>query len=112
MRMMIPALSNWLHDEMPFFFCCKWQPEEDNADSCQMYNYWRTSQDCSSYQPPAIGSVYGDPHFLTFDGHNYTFNGRGEFTLVHVDSPMHKLDIQARFEQGNFEIRKEKVLNF
>ena len=99
MRMMIPALSNWLHDEMPFFFCCKWQPGEDNSKTCQMYNHWRTSQDCSSYQPPAIGSVYGDPHFITYDGSNFTFNGKGEFTLTHVDTPVHKLDIQARFEQ-------------
>lgn len=99
MRMMIPALSTWLHDEMPFFFCCKWHAAEDNAETCQMYNYWRTSQDCSSYQPPAVGSVYGDPHFLTFDGTNYTFNGKGEFTLTHVDTASHKLDVQARFEQ-------------
>jgi hypothetical protein len=105
MRMMIPALSNWLHDEMPFFFCCKWNPNEDNSQTCQMYNYWRTSQDCSSYQPPAIGSVYGDPHFITYDGANFTFNGKGEFTLTHVDTPVHKLDVQARFEQVSCFIR-------
>ena len=75
---------------MPFFYCCKWQAKEDNAHTCQMYSYWRTSQDCSSYQPPAIGSVYNS-HFVTFDRYNYTFNGKGEFTLVHVDSPIHKL---------------------
>ncbi|RWS30329.1 mesh-like CUB and sushi domain-containing protein [Leptotrombidium deliense] len=99
MRMMIPALSNWLHDTMPFFFCCKWQQEQDNSETCQMYKYWRTSQDCSSYQIPAVGVVFGDPHFITFDGTNYTFNGHGEFVLVRTDDPVHKLDIQARFEQ-------------
>ncbi|CAG2178697.1 unnamed protein product, partial [Oppiella nova] len=97
--MMIPALSEWFHDTMPFFFCCKWQAKGDNADTCQMYNHWRTSQDCSSYQAPAIGSVYGDPHFLTFDRYNYTINVKGEYTLVHVDNAIHKLDVQARFEQ-------------
>ncbi|KAI1296786.1 Protein mesh [Halotydeus destructor] len=111
MRMMIPALSNWLHDEMPYFYCCKWSTGEDNSDTCQMYNYWRTSQDCSSYQPPAIGSVFGDPHFMTFDGANYTFNGRGEFTLVHVDNPVHKLDIQARFEQVPRHMRTDPSIN-
>ena len=55
-----------------------------------MYNSLRTSQDCSSYQQPAIGSVYGS-HFITFDRLNYTFDGKGEFTLVHVDNAMHKL---------------------
>lgn len=29
----------------------------------------------------------------------YTFNGKGEFVLVHADSNKHKLDIQGRFEQ-------------
>lgn len=26
--------------------------------------------------------VYGDPHIVTLDGHKYTFNGKGEYTLV------------------------------
>lgn len=26
--------------------------------------------------------MFGDPHLVTLDGHQYTFNGRGEFTLV------------------------------
>jgi hypothetical protein len=28
---------------------------------------------------------WGDPHFTTFDGNNYTFNGRGEYTLLSLD---------------------------
>ena len=78
---------------MPFFFCCKWQSKADDSESCQKYNSFRTSQDCSSYQPPRVASVYGDPHLLTFDNHTYTFNGRGEFSLVHVDHPSHKLGL-------------------
>ncbi|RWS17902.1 mesh-like CUB and sushi domain-containing protein, partial [Dinothrombium tinctorium] len=99
MRMMVPVLSHWLRDTVPFFFCCKWQSLKDDAETCQMYKHWRTSQDCSSYQIPAVGSVFGDPHFVTFDGLNYTFNGQGEFVLVHVDDVVHKLDIQGRFER-------------
>ncbi|CAG2176495.1 unnamed protein product [Oppiella nova] len=99
MRMMTPTLSFWQFDIMPFFYCCKWAPKEDNSHTCQMFNYWRTSQDCSSYQPPAIASIFGDPHIITFDQTNYTFNGKGEYVLVHTDNPVHKLDIHARFEQ-------------
>lgn len=99
MRMMVPTFSYWLHDIMPYYYCCKWAEHEENSDTCQMYNYWRTSQDCSSYQPPGIASVFGDPHFITFDSFNYTFKAKGEFVLVHVDSPVHKLDIQGRFER-------------
>lgn len=47
-------------------------------------------------------TVFGDPHFVTFDDLEYTFNGKGEYVLVHTDSKKRKLDIQARYEQiGN-----------
>ncbi|KAH7644783.1 protein mesh [Dermatophagoides farinae] len=98
-QMMIPVLSEYFHDVVPFFFCCKWQAEEDNAQTCQMYNYWRTSQDCSSYQPPSVASVFGDPHLITFDQFNYTFNGKGEYTLARVQNPMYRFELQGRFEQ-------------
>lgn len=98
-RMMIPSLSTWVHDVSPFFYCCLWQKKKDNAVACQNYNYYRTSQDCSLYQPPVVGSVYGDPHMITFNKNNYTFNGKGEYVLVHTDDPKVKFDVQARFEQ-------------
>lgn len=98
-RMMIPSLSSWVHDVAPLFYCCLWQPKKDNAESCQNYNSLRSSQDCSLYQPPVVGSVYGDPHLITFNKNNYTFNGRGEYVLVHTDDPKVKIDVQARFEQ-------------
>lgn len=98
-RMMIPTLSTWAHDVVPYFYCCLWQTKKDNAESCQNYNYYRTSQDCSLYQPPVVGSVYGDPHMITFNKNNYTFNGKGEYVLVHTDDPKVKFDVQARFEQ-------------
>nr|XP_046915265.1 protein mesh-like isoform X1 [Dermatophagoides farinae] len=99
MQMQTPTLSYWQHDVMPFYYCCKWQPKEDDSETCMMFNYFRTTQDCSSYQPPAIASVFGDPHIITFDRTNYTFNGRGEYSLVHANNPIHKLDIHGRFER-------------
>jgi len=44
-------------------------------------------------------AVFGDPHIITFDDYEYTFNGKGEFVLVHVDSQKLSLDVQGRFEQ-------------
>ena len=29
-----------------------------------------------------IACMYGDPHLVTLDGYKYTFNGKGEFTLI------------------------------
>ena len=36
----------------------------------------------------------GDPHLVTLDGHQYTFNGNGEFTLI--DTPDKSFALQAR----------------
>ena len=46
-----------------------------------------------------IATVFGDPHLYTFDGLEYTFNGKGEFVLVRADTPRVKIDVQGRFEQ-------------
>jgi len=44
-------------------------------------------------------TVVGDPHVITFDDLEYTFNGKGEYVLVHVESEKFKFDVQGRFEQ-------------
>jgi len=46
-----------------------------------------------------LATVFGDPHVITFDDLEYTFNGKGEFVLVHVESEKYKFDVQGRFEQ-------------
>ncbi|XP_076069661.1 sushi domain containing 2 mesh isoform X2 [Oratosquilla oratoria] len=94
----VPSLSHWFHDVIPFYTCCKWQSEQ--APGCVTYRFERrVSQDCVGYQPPSAATVFGDPHIYTFDDLEYTFNGKGEFVLVKVDSVRHILDIQGRFEQ-------------
>ncbi|XP_035022120.2 sushi domain-containing protein 2 isoform X2 [Hippoglossus stenolepis] len=87
----VPGYSHWLYDVMSFQYCCLW------SDHCQIYFNHRPSSGCRSYQPPKAGFVFGDPHFITFDGLSYTFNGEGEFDLV--SSPERKLSIQARTER-------------
>ena len=45
-----------------------------------------------------IAYLYGDPHIVTLDGHSYTFNGKGEFTLVeHLNG---SFIVQGRMEQA------------
>lgn len=47
------------------------------------------------------GTVLGDPHFITFDGSVYTFNGRGEYYLL--SSPDKGLVVQGRTEPVKLE---------
>ncbi|KAL1114994.1 hypothetical protein AAG570_007817, partial [Ranatra chinensis] len=94
----VPTLSQWYHDMSSFYHCCLWQ--EEQAVGCETYRFERRpSQDCVAYQAPYVATVFGDPHIITFDDLEYTFNGKGEYVLVHTSTSTHKLDIQARFEQ-------------
>uniref|UniRef100_A0A146LTJ4 Extracellular domains-containing protein CG31004 n=1 Tax=Lygus hesperus TaxID=30085 RepID=A0A146LTJ4_LYGHE len=94
----VPTLSQWFHDIIPTYVCCMWQ--EEQSVGCEALRFERRpSQDCVGYQAPYVGTVFGDPHFITFDNLEYTFNGQGEFVLVRSDSEKYKLDVQGRFER-------------
>ncbi|KAM9393861.1 sushi domain-containing protein 2 [Pholidichthys leucotaenia] len=87
----VPGYSHWLYDVVSFYYCCLW------SDHCHIYLRHRPSSGCRNYKPPRAGVVFGDPHFITFDGFRYTFNGKGEYYLV--SSPDRELSIQAQTEQ-------------
>ncbi|XP_017265981.1 sushi domain-containing protein 2 isoform X2 [Kryptolebias marmoratus] len=86
----IPGQSHWVYDVLSFYYCCLW------SDHCQYYFKHRPSSDCRRYQSPSSAVVFGDPHFITFDGVSYSFNGKGEYTLV--VSEQKQLVIQGRTE--------------
>lgn len=94
----VPTLSTWFNDVRPYYSCCVWQDEQ--SVGCETFRFERRpTQDCVSYQSPAVAGVFGDPHFVTFDNLQYTFNGMGEFVLARVNDSAMPLDVQGRFEQ-------------
>ncbi|XP_063911359.1 protein mesh isoform X1 [Zophobas morio] len=94
----VPTLSQWYNDMIPRFVCCLWQ--EETAIGCETLRFERRpTQDCVAYQAPGVAGVYGDPHMITFDDLEYTFNGKGEFVLVRSESIRNRLEVQGRFEQ-------------
>ncbi|XP_013227682.3 sushi domain-containing protein 2 [Columba livia] len=90
----IPGYSHWLYDVISFYYCCLW------SDNCQFYMKRRPSSDCKTYRPPRAASAFGDPHFFTFDGLNFTFKGQGEYTLV--ESDLTSLRVQGRTQEVHF----------
>ncbi|KFV79865.1 Sushi domain-containing protein 2, partial [Struthio camelus australis] len=90
----IPGFSHWLYDVISFYYCCLW------SDNCQFYMKRRPSSDCRTYHPPRAASAFGDPHFITFDGLNFTFKGQGEYTFV--ESDLTSLRVQGRTQQAHF----------
>ncbi|XP_061553996.1 sushi domain-containing protein 2 [Phycodurus eques] len=86
----VPGQSHWLYDVLSFYYCCLW------SDNCRYYFKRRPSSDCRRYRPPSSAVVFGDPHFITFDGVRYSFNGKGEYNLL--TCPGKRLTIQGRTE--------------
>ncbi|XP_031711836.1 sushi domain-containing protein 2-like isoform X2 [Anarrhichthys ocellatus] len=97
----VPGQSHWVYDVLSFYYCCLW------SDNCHYYFKHRPSSDCRRYQPPSSALVFGDPHFITFDGVSYSFNGNGEYTLM--TSSKKRLTIQGRAEPVNATIKATKL---
>ncbi|XP_041471054.1 sushi domain-containing protein 2-like isoform X2 [Lytechinus variegatus] len=77
-RNLVPELSHWSNDVIAKHFCCGWASEKE----CFEYTKVRPTTDCVAYEPPTIALSFGDPHYITMDRTNFTFNGLGEYTLL------------------------------
>ena len=44
--------------------------------------------------------MWGDPHFVTLDGKNYTFNGLGEYVMLDVNNGFFQLQSRTRLAKG------------
>ncbi|XP_019854776.1 PREDICTED: protein mesh-like isoform X3 [Amphimedon queenslandica] len=61
---------------------------------CSTFESYRPSSNCSGFSVQPSSFMYGDPHLLTLDGLQYTFNGRGEFILIQTVNNL--LTVQGR----------------
>uniref|UniRef100_A0A915HJU4 Mucin-like protein n=1 Tax=Romanomermis culicivorax TaxID=13658 RepID=A0A915HJU4_ROMCU len=89
----VPSMSNFFNDLLPYEICCKW------AGHCEFYFWRRMTSGCQDYRPPALGYVFGEGHFVTFDNTRYTFNGNGYYTLTTLKDQRHSMNVQIRMEQ-------------
>ncbi|XP_065942257.1 uncharacterized protein [Magallana gigas] len=63
---------------------------------CNLFYEVRPIPLCYRRSPfnPALN--FGDPHIVTLDGKNYTFNGYGEYTMLKISKDSIQFDLQAR----------------
>ncbi|XP_070553581.1 sushi domain-containing protein 2-like isoform X2 [Ptychodera flava] len=87
----VPYLSYFLSDIVPWENCCNLSSEH-----CGYYYERRPTDLCQNYEPPRPGGGVGDPHIMTLDGTEYTFNGHGEFYMLKTTNDT--FTMQARME--------------
>ncbi|XP_048201790.1 mucin-4 [Perognathus longimembris pacificus] len=86
-------------------WCCRWN---DRPFLCDLYRQRRPRISCVWYRPPRPAWTLGDPHFVTFDDVNYTFNGLGDFLLTRAWNGNSSFLLQGRTAQTS----SAKATNF
>ncbi|XP_038046067.1 uncharacterized protein LOC119720468 [Patiria miniata] len=91
------SVNQWKNEEaLPRYYCC------EKSTLCDLYRTWRPLMTCSWYRPPVWVWGWGDPHIVTLDGLEYTFNGLGEYTLALIkdDDGQRVFELQGRTRQA------------
>ncbi|KAJ7394079.1 hypothetical protein OS493_003754 [Desmophyllum pertusum] len=83
--------SLFWEDVVPYLECCMF------SNNC--FKYQDLGASASRYIPPNIGASFGDPHIITFDSVEYTFNGFGEYTVLNVNNS--QFILQGRMQPLN-----------
>ncbi|XP_068728477.1 mucin-like protein isoform X2 [Montipora capricornis] len=86
------------HDLEAFGYCCL--TSRRRAESCKKYYEKRPSEGCEAYVPPQRAPFFGDPHLVTLDGKNYTFNGLGEYVMIDVEKSFFQLQARTKLAKG------------
>ncbi|XP_068682562.1 uncharacterized protein [Montipora foliosa] len=86
------------HDLEAFGYCCL--TSRRRVESCKKYYEKRPSKGCRAYVPPQRAPVFGDPHLVTLDGKNYTFNGLGEYVMIDVKKSFFQLQARTKLAKG------------
>ncbi|XP_031551867.1 mucin-like protein isoform X2 [Actinia tenebrosa] len=82
-------------DKQAYQDCCI------KSSMCWMYQEVRPSDTCSRYVPPRWSWFWGDPHFVTMDRKNYTFNGLGEYVMLDAKDGYFQLQARTSLAKGN-----------
>ncbi|PFX32349.1 Mucin-4 [Stylophora pistillata] len=72
-----------------------------NSDLCDLYYRRRPSDDCRDYVAPEWSWICCDPHFVTLDGKNYTFNGLGEYIMADARDGFFQLQARTKLAKGD-----------
>ncbi|XP_060603455.1 mucin-like protein isoform X2 [Ruditapes philippinarum] len=87
-------VDHYINDVHPRKVCC------EISNYCNLFYDLRPTGACYGKSPYNFGTFWGDPHFQTLDGLNFTFNGLGEYTLLKVQTENISFDLQARTERA------------
>ncbi|XP_031569003.1 uncharacterized protein LOC116303577 [Actinia tenebrosa] len=70
------------------------------SSQCKLFYKKRPSDDCKKYQETEWSWLWGDPHFVTLDGLNYTFNGLGEYIMADIRNGLFQLQARTKLVEG------------
>ncbi|KAK7092483.1 hypothetical protein V1264_008221 [Littorina saxatilis] len=83
-----------MEDKLAHDTCC--DIHLSDTAHCNFYYMLRPVGSCRADYPFTITWIFGDPHIITPDEREYTFNGWGEYTLITLNSGDSDFVLQGR----------------